>query len=263
MKPANALLWAPFAIVVLSGCGSRSISNGPIFGSRDDTSDTTEITIGLPDRGGLKDKVQDIETKMNAFRLVVTPVDATACVDATKIDEIGDYGTNAKLGAVLKQGCDYDLTLELGQKAKPQDPPPPTPVTYLADVKPVLDRACIQCHKSGARIGYLGDYASAKAMAAGIIDRAVTKANMPEAAPLPGADQELLKKWAAAGFLEKAPETTTPGSGGTVDQAKLAAIYYANVTALRIAKGEIQGKTEYKAKIVLDLTQAGKDLGLE
>ena len=75
MKLVHTLLLALNAVSVLSGCGNASLGKGPIFGS-ESGSETTEINIGLPDRSGLKDKVRDVETKMNAFRLVVKAVDA-------------------------------------------------------------------------------------------------------------------------------------------------------------------------------------------
>jgi hypothetical protein len=63
----------------------------------------------------LKTDVPDIEALMNAYHLTV--VAKTACPAFANVDEVGDYMQTVQLGVSLVQGCDYDLSLELGQKS--------------------------------------------------------------------------------------------------------------------------------------------------
>lgn len=258
------LVLAMSALGLMSACG---------IGRKDAASDVTAISIGLPDRADLKTQVPDIDAKMNAYRLVVTPVDAT-CAGATTIDEIGDYVTSAKVGGSLKQGCDYNLTLSLGHKNVTPDPttspsPPTTPgiaVTYEGQVKGLITTNCATCHIVGFQNGDFTTYAGVKAKSSEIVDAATVRKTMPKAALLSASDQAILTAWAKGGYLEKATIATTPdptSSPATTPLVEsLVATYYKNDTAKHIGKDEIQGKAEVKAAMTLDLQADGKAIGL-
>lgn len=93
--------------------GGLGSIGGP--GGAESGSDLTSITVGLPDRAPLRAQVSDIETRMNGFHLVIQPVDPN-CADATRVNQIADWTVSAILTASLRQGCDYTLSLGLGNK---------------------------------------------------------------------------------------------------------------------------------------------------
>lgn len=267
MQRLDGFLWLVCAAgtsVVLSSCNTPGAPRGPRFGGSESSSEVTSISIGLPSRDGLKDQVADIETKMNGYHLVIKPVDSS-CAGATKVDEVGEYAGNAKLNASLQQGCDYDVTLSLGNKASanggnnPTDPNAARKVSYDGEVKSIIDRACVSCHGASSSYGDLSSYQGAKAKADRVIARGVTNASMPPSGPLARSDRDVLQAWASDGYLEKA-EATDPND---VDAAtSLTATYYKNETAKRIAKSDIEGQSAFKASLSLQLQADGRAIGL-
>lgn len=312
---ASAMKLAIAALSVLSlasACKLGSFGSAPIVARRGDQgSQVTSITIGLPDRQGLKERVGDIEDKMNGFQLTVTPVDP-ACASATKVDEVGDYMT-AKVVASLVQGCDYDVTLALGHRAvgsgpspsptasptaAPTSSPSPSPtasptssptaaptasptssptaaptssptaspdsslataVTYKSQIKSLLDRACVRCHVPGFRGGDLTTYSAVRARGPKAAQD-VASGRMPPEGTIPEADKALFKQWADGGYRETSAEPTP--SPTPVPSTSLDKTYYKNNKPLRISKDDIQGKSELKASINLDLQPDGVALGL-
>jgi peroxiredoxin len=102
---------------------------------------------------------------------------------------------------------------------------PARPVSYMADVAPVLARRCGGCHAPGGAKPALGDYARARAAAAGL-RRVLLERSMPPAAPdpdvgapladglvLPADEARTLARWLDAGMprgAEPAPAPAPP-----------------------------------------------------
>ena len=76
-------------------------------------SSLTSVDVKLPDRSGLKTQVADIETKMNAYHLVIK---SSGCTGGADVNEISEYKNSLQLNASLTQGCDYTITMALGNK---------------------------------------------------------------------------------------------------------------------------------------------------
>lgn len=248
-------------ILAVAGCGSSGRIDGGGGGSG---SELTAINIALPDRNNLKNQVADIETKMNGYHFVVTPVDG-ACAGATKVDELADYKNAATLGASLKQGCDYDVVLSLGNKAagggQVQPPPPQNAApSYEGKIKSIIDSKCISCHP-GSRTSDLRTFAGAKQFGADSARR-VASGGMPMGSTMSQADKDAFKAWADAGFPEKDQQATTPSQPPIAPAGKLTAVYYKNNTLLRIRKEDIAGKAEYKVTLPLQLQEGGRTIGL-
>jgi len=118
---ANAVTLPRTAMVLfaswtsLVACAPQNVGTG--IGGMDagGSSGLTAISVGLPDRTPMRAQVADIDTRMNAFHLVIKPVDA-ACPGATNLDQISEYSATASLNASLRQGCDYTLSLALGSR---------------------------------------------------------------------------------------------------------------------------------------------------
>jgi hypothetical protein len=259
---ARTAATAAVAAFVLTACGltggAAPVGNG---------SSVTAINIGLPDRGALKSQVADIETKMNAYRLVIAPVDAT-CPDATKLDQIADYASIVVLSASLHQGCDYDVTLALGHQGAGGYLADATLTTYDDQIKSLLDTSCASCHSvSGKQAPFLTSYALAKAKGERILARS-DLGTMPLAAALSATDQALVRSWAAGGYLEKAPPagttntTGTTATGATASGDAMTAVYYRNDVAARVKKADIAGVKELKLALALQLQAAGRTIGL-
>jgi hypothetical protein len=251
---------------MLGACGSSPGTSGSAPGAG---AQLTAVSIDMPERGTLKSMVADIETKMNGYELVIAPVDA-ACAGATKLDATDSYQA-VKLTASLQQGCDYDLTLSLGNLAASvttlalTDAAP----SYEGKIKAILDHSCATsgCHVAGKSISDLSTYAGAKADATQV-NTYVAKGLMPSSGGLPQDQRDAIAAWVAGGVLEKdvAPSTatvTTGSSSTTVSVTKLGQVYYRNNTALRIKKEDIAGKAVYSAKVALQLQADGKLIGLK
>lgn len=108
------------AFFPMSGCDETAspvvIDNGISGG--DSSSSPTEINIGLPDRSQWKQAVQafgNIETLMNGYQLIIQPTDPN-CANATKVNQVSEYGTTSRIQNSLQQGCDYQITLALGSR---------------------------------------------------------------------------------------------------------------------------------------------------
>lgn len=247
------------ALLLLAACSDKTTS-GPIAGAG---SSVTSVNIGLPDRGSLKTQVADIETKMNAFQLVITPVDAT-CVGATSVNQVSDYAATTSVNASLKQGCDYDVTLMLGQKSVAAQPTQPSNlVTYNSQVKAIIDVNCAaSCHKMGGTMQQvdLSSYAGAQRYSARIQAR-VADGTMPSRG-LAAADRATIKSWVDGGSLEKDASSAGSSSSTGAPTGALAATYYKNNTPLRIAKADIAGKSSFAADLRVQLQEAGRLIGL-
>jgi thioredoxin-related protein len=259
---------AQIALVVvgaaLAACSSTK--NGLIMPARQGAgAQVTSVNISLPNRTQFKADVSDIESKMNAFNLTITPVDAT-CANATNINEIQDYASTPTISAQLQQGCDYDVVLALGQKggsaAQPAQPST-TAVTYEGGVKQILDSMCVNCHTTGKQFPDLSSYSAAQKLGNRIQAR-VAAGSMPTSGALPEDQKATIKSWVDGGLLEKdAPATQPQSSGSSASSGRLSATYYKNNKALRIAREQIANQSAIQAKLALQLQDDGKAIGLK
>ena len=234
------LLLSGVTVAGLTSCGnSNRIAGGASGGS----SDVTAVNITLPDRAVLKAQVADIETKMNAYRLVIKS-NGGGCTNPTNIDKVDTFSKNPTLSASLQQGCDYELSLELGSKSSTIVAPDTTEkVTYDSKIKAYLDRACVSCHSSSAQgLSDLTNFASVKTASSSIYDRVVVKGNMPKGTAPSAEDKEMITAWKNAGYLEKAEASQTV-PGASTD--KLAQVYYKNNTTHIINKAEVRPCLHY------------------
>lgn len=250
------LILSGVTVAGLTSCGQSSRSAGGNKGGN--SSDVTAVNITLPDRGGLKAQVADIETKMNAYRLVIKS-NGGGCSNPTNIDKVDSFSQNPTLSASLQQGCDYELSLELGSKSGAIVAPiADDKVTYDSKVKAYMDRACISCHGAGSGLSDLTNFASVKTASSSIYDRVVVKGNMPKGQAPSAEDKAMITAWKNAGFLEKTEASqAVPGASD-----KLVQVYYKNNTTQIINKADIQGQATFKVNLKLQLQQAGRDIGL-
>ncbi len=93
-------------------------------------------------------------------------------------------------------------------------------VTYVDDVKAILDTSCVNCHAA------YKTYAGAKSGGAGILESVTSNDMPPGPKKLGAAEKKLLTDWKAQGYLEKAaplvsdtPAPTTPGGTGSQGQS--------------------------------------------
>jgi hypothetical protein len=182
-------------------------------------SDLTAVNINLPNREALKEAVPDIEEQMNAWHLKIDPV-ATNCTNPTTVEVTQDYEEKGRVEAKLKQGCDYSVVLALGKKKSNGTPtPPPKKVTYDTDIKPLIAKACLQCHGEGATLPPLHNWDAVKVSADGVFNTVVVKKTMPKTGVLDDDSLNLVTKWKDDGYLEKSDRGTTPDadSGSTPD----------------------------------------------
>ncbi len=251
------LVLSAVAVAGLTSCGRSSRNTGGANGGN--SSDVTAVNITLPDRGVLKAQVADIETKMNAYRIVIKS-NGGGCTNPTNIDKVDTFSQNPTLSASLRQGCDYELSLELGSKSVTiVAPNADDKVTYDSKVKAYMERACVSCHSASAQgLSDLTNFVSVKTASSSIYDRVVVKGNMPKGQAPSDEDKAMITAWKNAGFLEKAEASqVTPGLSD-----KLAQVYYKNNTTHIINKADIQGQATYKVNLKLQLQQGGRDIGL-
>lgn len=256
MKAQTGLKFAlAAAAVLLAACGKTKVVE-PVVGNGG--AGLTSVSIGLPDRSSKKDEVADIETKMNGYHLTIEPVDA-ACAGATKVSKVADYTNTVTLTESLKQGCDYNITLALGNKggaaAQPAQPAP----SYEGKIKALLQAECTACHKPGNKSPDLTTAEAAKKYGARVYAR-VQAGTMPPSGALGADDKASLKAWADAGYPEK--DQSSAGSGST-SADKLGAVYYKNDPVFRIKKEDILGKATFAATLNLTLQADGKAIGLK
>lgn len=251
------LLTVCSAAFVVSACGNTKVG----VGRGNSGSNVTAVSIGLPDRNTLKSQVPDIETKMNAYRLIVKPVGGN-CISPTSIDTVDVYSANPKISASLQQGCDYELTLELGNRATSNSSGSggSEKVSYEGKVAQYLKDKCAACHAAGqSAVSDLTSWSSVKDRTSEIYDRVVVKGDMPKGTPASDSEKAMLAAWKDGGYLEKSGSNgLNSGTGAN----SLASVYYRNNTTRQITKEEIQGKSSYSAGVKVQLQQAGRDIGL-
>lgn len=80
-------------------------------------------------------------------------------------------------------------------------------VTYLQDVKPILDRHCVECHTYGADLDVSGFPFVGAGTPAGMLDRMIARASATPASMPPGnrpkltsAEVNVLKAWRDGGM---------------------------------------------------------------
>ncbi len=77
----------------------------------------TSIDMNMPRASDLQGRNQEIDGLIQrrafGYRLQVVPVENN-CLGATRIDQVGEFESTTRLASSIRQGCDYNVTLELG-----------------------------------------------------------------------------------------------------------------------------------------------------
>jgi hypothetical protein len=104
----------------MTGCGPAGLSRGS-YGTAG-RSALTSIDVTLPPSSALQARNQRVGELLGSqkfgTRISVQPVDP-ACAGATKIDQVSLFEASMKLAVSIRQGCDYQVRLELGEMASP------------------------------------------------------------------------------------------------------------------------------------------------
>lgn len=82
----------------------------------------------------------------------------------------------------------------------PANPDPCASVTFAADVKPIIDANCVQCHGAGGNFPNLTTYNGVSANAA-IVKSEVVARTMPQGTPLSDAEIQAISCWVDNGAL--------------------------------------------------------------
>lgn len=106
------------------------------------------------------------------------------------------------------------------------------PVTYLAQVKAILDRSCVSCHSTtGTRSNSpMDSFAAAKQGGVQLVQRTVA-GTMPQSGPLSEADKAVLTAWQAGGFLEgnsggEVPSPSPSVTSGPSDESASEVVFH-------------------------------------
>ena len=207
----TALLLATTCCLVACGPSGGSLLL-PVGSEAGADSGLTSIDIGLPDRSSLKDQVADIETKMDGYRLVV----ASSGTGCTNIDEVKPYATKT-IAASLKQGCDYKLTLSLGNLGASAGSGAVARVSYEKDMKPLVVANCATsgCHNGSNSLSDLRTFAGLQRVGTSAVGH-VRAGTMPKGGSLTAAEKKLFADWQKDGFLEKAPAASSQAASGSL-----------------------------------------------
>jgi mono/diheme cytochrome c family protein len=129
-----------------------------------------------------------------------------------------------------------------------------TVVAYDAEVKSLLDRNCVSCHRPGGSRASspLNDYASAVRFASASNGR-IQAGTMPRSGPLSAADKAIFDQWVKGGTQQRKPasgsSSTPPGAG--INPGADSATGPKFVTEFRIKAGTGSGDWNDKAGEVL------------
>ncbi len=105
-------------LVVVTGACTPARPGGIGVGGASSGAGLTSIDMNMPRSSDLQGRNQDvdglIQRRAFGYRLQVVPLD-NSCVGATKIDQVGTFESTAHLDTSIRQGCDYNVKLELGE----------------------------------------------------------------------------------------------------------------------------------------------------
>lgn len=107
------------------------------------------------------------------------------------------------LASMAFAGCYYDNEEELYPNATTSTGNDTIPVTYSADIRPLISANCATpgCHVANAQSPDLSDYNKLKANIDRVQVRALDLKTMPASGPLSLANRTMLQKWINAGAL--------------------------------------------------------------
>lgn len=111
-RKSNSIQYLVLVPLALTSCFNASSTR---VGGGGAISNSTAVNVGLPDRNTLRQDVSNIDQLMNGYLLKITPA-AQDCASPTQLNELGDYASSVSVNAKLMRGCDYDVSLSLGQK---------------------------------------------------------------------------------------------------------------------------------------------------
>lgn len=95
------------------------------------------------------------------------------------------------------------LVLQRQKKVVPTTPTATeATVTYVKDIKPLFDRTCSACHNEGSAIPNWGLYEVSFAKKDRLLDRIVTRKDMPLGFPMSDSERTLVSEWIRLGAPE-------------------------------------------------------------
>ncbi|NBQ54544.1 MAG: hypothetical protein EBU49_13340, partial [Proteobacteria bacterium] len=120
-KVEVAMRLSPNAVVVCLGIltgACTPVQQGAIgVGRAGRGAGLTSVDMNMPRASDLQGRNQEIDGLMQrrafGYRLQIVPVENN-CLGATRIDQVGGFESPTRLGSSIRQGCDYNVTLELG-----------------------------------------------------------------------------------------------------------------------------------------------------
>ena len=91
--------------------------------------------------------------------------------------------------------------------ARPSEPCAGPPTTYVADVRPLIERRCLTCHAGDGVAAEDHDFSRVEALRAqrrSLTDEVTQRAMPPQGRPqLTDAEAQVLLRWAACGAVER------------------------------------------------------------
>ena len=222
---------------------------------------STTMAVNLPDRSSLKERVGDIESRMNAFQLAVNVIKGD-CALPPLASEPKPYSESTKMNIKLDWQCDYSIKLALGNydfSLSPNSPDGGETFTYENHVKPVIERDCAGCHDSSGQTpgGDFTVYDNVFAKRFAIVQK-VIDGSMPKGHSGDYSSREVFQNWANGGYQKV---LSTPPQGGQGPSKELNEVYYVNT--ISVLASEIKGKDSYAPKFPLYYGPDAAKIGLK
>lgn len=170
------------------------------------------ISVKLPDRVSrlTSDSAEQAKT-LTTYQVTITPTDP-GC--GTPIAETGAYQDAYWVQIEADANCFYSVTALVGSGTAN------APVTFRADIEPLFEKHCHECHVKGGLMEY---FDSTKFEQVQIRTReimtSVLNDNMPwKRKPLSFAEKELFKQWEQNGFAEGSKAKAKAQLAGKLDK---------------------------------------------
>lgn len=196
MTFAGALLGAGLLAGALSGCESPSYSKYQGPSSADQGGYLKSyISIKLPDRSRLSSDSADQAKTLGSYQVTITPT-SRSC--GTSVIETGAYQDAYWVQVEVNGNCSYGVQAKFGASGAGGK------VTFRADIEPLFEKHCHECHIKGGLMEYFDStkFEEVKLRTDRIMT-SILNDNMPwKREPLSPAEKELFKRWEANNFAE-------------------------------------------------------------